>query len=53
VRWNKIKLEIWGKAKREAAWRRKSDWGSLGLRQAVDYKCGKIPFPLKPFNGSR
>jgi len=24
------KLEIWGKAQRESAWRSKSDWGKLG-----------------------
>ena len=24
------KLEIWGKAQRESAWRPKSDWGELG-----------------------
>ena len=25
----KNKLEIWGKAQRESAWRPKSDWGKL------------------------
>jgi len=35
------KLEIWGRAKREA-----TQWES----QAIDYKCGKMLLPLKPLS---
>ena len=43
---NNIKLEIWGKAKRESARRPKSDWGKLGrVKRGENFPGIKVTWP--------